>query len=111
MAKIFYGVVTSKPLDSEDCYCISYYLDDDENPNRLVPKYYFNEILEKNDIVKVTNWKRKNVISFRYEKATDEEVFQLYVDILEVFAHNGQLDADLLPNFEIYEDYLNKPKE
>ena len=104
MAKIYYGVVTSKPLANEDCYCISYYLDDDENANRLVPKYYFNEVLEKHDIIKVTNWKRKNVISFRYEKATYAEVFALYRDALEVLVPDG----DLLPNFDVYKDYLTK---
>lgn len=105
MAKIFYGIVNN--IDNQTTYNITIFTEEGEDI-RLIPKFNFLEPLEKDNIVKITTWRRKNVVTFKYEKATDEEVFQLYQNTVDDLVPDG----DLLPNFEMYKDLLIvKPKD
>lgn len=101
MSIVFYGVVNN--VDDKDVYNITIFTEEGEDI-RSVRKVNFLEKIEKRDIIKITTWRRKNVVSFRYEKATQGEILELYGSLVP--------EVDLLPNFELYKDYLlSKPKE
>ena len=105
MAKIFYGVVNN--IDNKDTYEITIFTEEGEDI-RYIRKVNFLEKIEKHDIIKITAWRKKNVVSFRYEKATKGELLELYQNTLKELTP----EVDLLPNFELYKDLLVvKPKE